>query len=1202
MLFASKRVLADRLRETETLYEDEVQDGIAHAAKEQADVWALAAAEDGNKHDPFVASLVALTGDLLRARTAEGATTRAGEMGTKSRLQPRFQKNQQAAFDQVCSRRTSCEKEVRAAQLERARMEQEWVEREEQEMRKKVGGDRRREDTGPMKNLASLYGHAAADRDDDDDDGHRTPIVLVPGSTQFRAGFAGDDGPASIFPSKVGMPRHCGVMVGMGQKDSYIGNEAQAKRGILTLKHPITSGHVTNWDGLEKLLHHALHNELRVDPSEHPVLVTDSPCASSKEREKLCQTLFETFNVPHLHVTTKPLLSLYASGRVTGVCVHVGSSTMLAMPIYEGYGLAHAIRSSRVGGDDVTDFLLRILTERGYSFTTTSERDIVRDIKEKLAYVAHDFHEEMETASTHPTSIEKAYELPDGQTIAFGNERFRCAEVLFNPTFTGSSDRGLAELIYDVIVACDIDIRSDLWLNIVLSGGSSLFPGMAERLEAELRMRAPSSQRVRVLAPPERKDSPFVGGSVLASLVDFSSIGISRETYLREGPSVIHRACMEGGYGRIAPTPPPVHPRKSPVEVQQASNPPSAPETPSDVEKPPKTTKGDAVAAIQRKADTNCALLQIGRIVQGGVAAMASATAASTLPPTSCDCGAILLGGEESGSVGSCYICTPISSPSSASPDGAPTIQHVLLSAAAKSDQIEAFKETLPVAPMVIFAIDVSGSMGTVCKSSSIGTSVTRLQCMQQAVREQLTALREQQPDCVIGLVTFSNEVRVFIDGGHGSLSISSSEMRSVSAAMTRGAALQSQMNAPVGTAARTLLSRVDGLRSGGATALGSALAVSVGIAAATPTSRVVLFTDGLANTGLGAITKGSDNPFYTEIASNAAHVGVTVDVLTLEGEECSMENLGTTADVSGGSVAVVDPQSMQSKVASLLCKKTIATGVEATLILPKGLHALPAAKDAQATDAEEPPTDDEMKMGIELAMTPSRRLHVLPLTCGAVTEDAEVSVRFGCDASLIDTQRELQLSTQAVAEVDAWELVDGEEAERASPPMTATGDHEALQANVSDAAPLLPVQLQLRYTLASGTQMLSVVTSTLRVATDREEAEADVDSTVSSLAAIHHAATLAQEGEYLKARTTLIGTQRLLQRVMKTSVQQRAYLNFIVQAEKLDGFMRERQATELVFGRCCSGKDRKVQRDDEAATAMYQMKTVTSSAFNDRT
>ena len=387
--------------------------------------------------------------------------------------------------------------------------------------------------------------------------------------------------------------------------------------------------------------------------------------------------------------------------------------------------------------------------------------------------------------------------------------------------------------------------------------------------------------KLRVVAPPERKYSSWIGGSIMASLGNFPHAAISKEEYDESGPGVVHRKCCEGGYSlkssdiRSVARQPSLTPAVPKAVVALPTGAPSPTTQPAPAPAAEKV-KSLVVAAKQPLADSNAVLVNIGRIVADGTTALKSGVMQAVVPTCCGECGAVIQSS-------TCLPCSGIATISKQVPD-VPAYQHFLLKAASVGEEQATSAPALPPAPMVVFCVDTSGSMGL-----RTAGGPTRLECMQQAVRSQLEALQNQQPECSAVLLTFHSHVDITLGSGN-TLTCSGRLLDNLSGLLAHGASLRDSCKVPSKRGAPLLAAKAAKLVASGATALGPAMAAAVGIAGSTRGSRVVLFTDGMANTGVGKIQKGQDSPFYMDVAQAAADAGVSVSVLTLEGEECSME------------------------------------------------------------------------------------------------------------------------------------------------------------------------------------------------------------------------------------------------------------------------------------------------------------------------
>ncbi|XP_042815354.1 actin-85C-like isoform X3 [Panthera tigris] len=336
------------------------------------------------------------------------------------------------------------------------------------------------------------------------------PLVCDYGSGFSKVGFAGMETPLAVFPTLLGKLRHDNPLVGMGEEDWFLGDEAQHKRGELSLQYPISRATVTNWANVEKIWHHSFYQVLRVAPEQHPLMVTEPPLNTMSNKEKMSQILFETFNVPALYLANLGVLSLYASGQTSGTAIESGEGMTYFVPIIDGCPLHQSTIQMDMAGQDLTSYLLQLLTDGGHS-VSTGDREYVRSIKEQYCYVALDF--DKEKAKTDSPSYAQKVQLPDGQEVTLGQEKFFCPEVLFRADLMGRNDLGIHMKAFQSISSCSPALWKILFSHIVLSGGTGSCSGLRFRMQREISTLVSPTINVKVTRTLQSSGPPLAMGA-----------------------------------------------------------------------------------------------------------------------------------------------------------------------------------------------------------------------------------------------------------------------------------------------------------------------------------------------------------------------------------------------------------------------------------------------------------------------------------------------------------------------------------------------------------------------------------------------------------------------------------------------------------------------------------------------------------------
>jgi len=385
-----------------------------------------------------------------------------------------------------------------------------------------------------------------------------TVIVCDNGTGFVKCGYAGANFPSHIFPSMVGRPilRSTEKVGNIEVKDLMVGDEAAAVRHMLEISYPMDNGIVRSWEDMQHVWDYTFKEKLKIDPKKSKILLTEPPMNPKKNREKMVEVMFEKYGFQAVNIAIQAVLTLYAQGLLTGVVVDSGDGVTHIVPVYEGFSLPHLTQRLDIAGRDITRYLIKLLLLRGYAFNHSADFETVRQIKEKWCYVGYDIEQEVRLAQ-ETTVLSENFTLPDGRVITVGEERFGAPEALFQPHLVDVDGAGVAELLFQTIQNADIDIRSELYKHIVLSGGSTMYPGLPSRLEREVKQlylqhvlkgdpEKLSKFKIRIEDPPRRKHMVFLGGAVLANITkDNDNFWLSHDEYKEQGLKVLDK--LTGG-------------------------------------------------------------------------------------------------------------------------------------------------------------------------------------------------------------------------------------------------------------------------------------------------------------------------------------------------------------------------------------------------------------------------------------------------------------------------------------------------------------------------------------------------------------------------------------------------------------------------------------------------------------------------------
>ena len=367
--------------------------------------------------------------------------------------------------------------------------------------------------------------------------------VIDNGSGYMKAGFSGEEAPKVMFPTMVGKTKVEGIYVGDEKKESIIGSEAEKKFGILNISYPIQGGIIVNWDEMEPIWANTFYGELKISPEEHNLLLSESPFITRKDREKMLEMMFETFNCASTYLVAQSVLAAYSVGKSTGISIDCGHTSLNFAPIYEGFLQRHCVQHIPIAGKDINDILINLLIKNGQVIDSKMQKQSIIKAKESFCFLRHDNEDEIEKKKEEET---KDWELPDKKKITISKERYQATEVIFDPKQFGYDYPNFQELFKKTVKGIDSDLREIMLANIIFNGGTTLIKGFKNRVTQEIEQAGQDYEfKKKVHTYPEAQFMAWIGGSILTSLTNFENLWITKAEYKEEGKAtIVHKKCF----------------------------------------------------------------------------------------------------------------------------------------------------------------------------------------------------------------------------------------------------------------------------------------------------------------------------------------------------------------------------------------------------------------------------------------------------------------------------------------------------------------------------------------------------------------------------------------------------------------------------------------------------------------------------------